>query len=154
MKESIIKREILLELSKHPRIMLWNNPTAVARPRGSARYIRFGNPGEADLLGVVGPVSVDDGTLYDEYGHSLELYDELGLALAIETKTATGKLSPKQINWRDAFTAHGGIYILAHSVEDAKTQITIALRERGIEWEWIDQQTYPDSYPKESDTRH
>ncbi len=127
MTESTIKREILLELSKHPRIMLWNNPTAVARPRNSKRYIRFGNPGEADLLGVIGRVMIDS----DIYGQVI-----YGLALAIETKTAKGKLSDKQTTWRDAFTAHGGIYILARSVENTQTQITHALRERGIEWEW------------------
>ena len=118
MKESLIKREILLELSKHPRIMLWNNPTAVARPRGSARYIRFGNPGEADLLGVVGPVKI-----LTPFGWDMMAVigpESLGLALAIETKTATGKLSSKHMLCRDAITTHGGIYSLARTVENAQ----------------------------------
>ena len=131
MKEYLIKREILLELSKHPRIMLWNNPTAVAKPRASGRYIRFGVPGAADLLGVIGVVI---GTTFPPPDQPL------GIALAIETKTNTGELSPKQVNWKSAFSAHGGIYILARSVENAQNEITIALRERGIEWEW----KYPD----------
>ena len=95
MTESEIKREILLELSRNRNIMLWNNPTAVARPYNSARFVRFGNPGESDLLGLIAP---------------------WGIALAIECKSRGGRLSDRQKQWGAAFSGHGGIYVVAHSV--------------------------------------
>ena len=63
-----------------------------------ARKIKFGIKGEADIQGIWGP---------------------FGVALAIEVKTGSGRLSKDQVRWRDMFLKQGGIYIEARDVEQS-----------------------------------
>lgn len=96
-RETAIKNEILLELSRHPQALVWNSPCGTFRSMTDpSRVIRIGPPGRADLIGVIG-----------------------GRAVAIEVKTSTGRLRVEQERWRDAFQARGGIWVLARSVDDA-----------------------------------
>ena len=98
--ESAVKSEILLALGMIPWIMVWNNPTGVARGMTRGQPIRFGLPGAADILGVAGPG---------------------GRAIAIEVKRPGGRQRPAQKKFQTAFEARGGIYVLAHSAQEAKT---------------------------------
>ena len=43
---------------------------------------------------------------------------KIGLCVAVEVKTESGKQRPDQKSWQDAFEKHGGRYILARSVHD------------------------------------
>ena len=47
-----------------------------------------------------------------------------GKTLYVEIKTATGKQSPYQVEFQRVCEAHGGVYILARSVEDIKPYLT------------------------------
>lgn len=47
-----------------------------------------------------------------------------GRTLYIEIKTATGKQSPYQVEFQRACEAHGGVYILARSVDDIVPYLT------------------------------
>lgn len=47
-----------------------------------------------------------------------------GRTLYVEIKTATGKQSPYQVEFQKICEAHGGVYILARSVDDIKPYLT------------------------------
>ena len=47
-----------------------------------------------------------------------------GRTLYIEIKTATGKQSPYQVEFQRICEAHGGVYILARSVDDIVPYLT------------------------------
>lgn len=84
------------------RAVLWRNNGGVAR-FGEAR-VRYGlAPGSADLIGVV----VRPGTPHH------------GRALAIEVKTPGEKLEGAQECWRGVWERAGGLYVCAHSVDEA-----------------------------------
>lgn len=65
------------------------------------------------------------GTARVQYGLGLGSADLVGLlvpsgrGVAIEVKTPVGRLSPVQVAWRGAWERAGGLYVLAHSVEEA-----------------------------------
>ncbi len=79
---------------------VWRQNTGAYKPVNSDRYIRFGIPGCADIIGVIG-----DGPMRGKF-------------LAIECKSAKGKMSEHQIKFKEVIESKGGIYILAHSVDD------------------------------------
>ncbi len=90
--------DILVAVSATGRARVWKNQTGKARAFDDpARVIVFGLPGSADILGIR-----DDGKF-----------------IAIEVKTGTGRLSPKQIIFKAMVEAHNGIYIEARSIDDA-----------------------------------
>lgn len=91
-----LKNRILMRLSEQGA-MVWNNPTGVFYAR-TGQPIKVGVPGAADIIGVTAR----------------------GQALAVEVKTGTGRLSPEQKKWRDAFCAHGGLHIEAHNLDDVE----------------------------------
>jgi hypothetical protein len=96
-REGAIKNSILLALGEQGDVLAWNAPCGVFRSFDDPqRIVRVGPPGRADILGVCN-----------------------GRAIAIEVKTATGRLRPDQERWRDAFTQRGGVWVLARSAEDA-----------------------------------
>jgi hypothetical protein len=72
---------------------VWRNNSGAYKPEGSRRYIRFGTPGSADILGVA------------PGGH----------ILAVECKTDRGKVSDAQQRFLDAITAHGGIALVVRT---------------------------------------
>ena len=85
---------------------------------GSRGKVSFNMTGCADIIGV----------------RKLTLCEQrqcprftVGQFLAIEVKTATGKLSPAQESFRDQVETQGGLYILARSVADVEK----ALGRRG-----------------------
>ena len=90
--EKQLQNEILREFGTKPWIRIWRANSGVARI--GQRVVRFGIPGQADLTGIIA-----------------------GKRLEIEVK-ASGKQSLDQMNFQNMIKKFGGIYILAHSVED------------------------------------
>lgn len=96
-KETAIKNAILLALGDREDALAWNAPVGTFRAFDDpSRVIRIGPVGRADIIGVVA-----------------------GRALAIEVKTATGRLHADQQRWREAFEKVGGLWVLARSPEEA-----------------------------------
>ena len=105
--EAEIQAEILEAFGASPSLRLWRNNVGVARTLDGQRMRRFGVPGSADILGILKPK---------------------GRMVAIEVKGPRGRLSDKQGLWQQMFEDHGGLYIVARSVED----VTVGLRDAGI----------------------
>lgn len=100
MKEGDIVRDIIAAYEGHPRIKLWRQNTGAIR-RGS-RFIRFGTVGSADITGIM------DG----------------GRRVEVECKKLGNKTHKDRIkaqaDYGDMIRKHGGVYILAFSVDDVK----------------------------------
>lgn len=104
-RESTVLSQCLAYLSIC-RIPCWRLNTG-ALPVGK-RFVRFGVPGSADILGVIPPS---------------------GRALAVEVKRPGGRISPTQVAWLDLFRSAGGLALVVHSIEELR----LALREIGID---------------------
>ena len=80
--------------------------TAETPPSGKPkrRFIRYAFPGCADLLG--------------------QLRD--GRFLAVEVKTRTGRVSPAQQAFLATVARHGGVALLARSIEDVRRALDLA----------------------------
>lgn len=74
----------------------WRENTGGYKPEGSKRYIRYGTPGAADIIGVL----------------------PTGRFLAVETKSEKGKQTDKQRLFQERVEACKGVYLLVHSVEE------------------------------------
>lgn len=93
--ERDIQAEIMLALGSRPGVRVLRLNVGLARTaRGAA--VRFGRPGMADLLVLVGP----------RY-------------LWIEVKSARGRQTKDQRNFERMVHALGGAYAVARSVDDA-----------------------------------
>lgn len=106
--ESDIQRTILDYLALL-RIPAWrNNSGAVALGEGkSRRYVRYGQKGSSDILGVLPPS---------------------GRLLAIEVKRPGNKPTEHQTAWLERMRAAGAVCIVATSIEDVQR----VLREVGV----------------------
>ena len=105
--ETNIQNRIMLELSAQGA-MVWRNQTGKFRSMNDPnRIVSVGQIGSADILACV-PTLI-----------TLEMVGKtVGLCVAVEVKTETGKQRPDQKSWQDAFEKHGGRDILARSVHD------------------------------------
>lgn len=93
MKETYLVSAVMQYL-KLQKIYAWRQNTgAMKDPHG--RLVRFGFPGLSDILGM---------------------YE--GRFLAIECKVGKNKQTPAQLAFRADVVNHGGIYILAYSLDD------------------------------------
>lgn len=95
--EAQIQADILLAIGSRPDMRVWRANTGVARDAKTGRRVRFGVPGQADIQGLLAPS---------------------GRALYIEVKSAKGRQSQQQRRFETMITKHGGLYILARSVQD------------------------------------
>ncbi len=113
--EKAIQNDILIDVSSWDETMVFRNNTGMAwqgeklKPRvGSTitvepgmvilrngRPVRFGLEGSADIIGA-----------------------SQRYPLAIEVKDKDGKQTAQQAKFQEAWTAAGGVYILARSVKD------------------------------------
>lgn len=101
MTETQLMHQILWACTRDPSVRLWRNHVAVAVPiRGESTPQRFGQPGSPDLIGSV-------------------TVDGVAIALGIEVKTATGRVSDLQRAWLAAHRALGWRCGVARSVDDA-----------------------------------
>ena len=101
--EAELLRQILLAIGSRPDVRLWRKNVGAAMSGG--RFIRFGTPGAADLLGLL----------------------QGGRFLAIEVKSATGRLTPEQRAWGEMVQRFGGTYLVVRSVEEAVSAVEEAL---------------------------
>lgn len=82
----------------------WRNNSGAHRVGN--RFIRYGCPGSADILGVLPPT---------------------GRLLAVEVKRAKGgRLSEDQRRWGESVTRAGGLYVVASSIDDLKAALETA----------------------------
>jgi hypothetical protein len=93
--QSLILARLMKLEDDGAKIHAWRANTGAARTAGG-RTIKFGEPGQADIQAVV-----------------------RGLFVAIEVKSATGRVSSAQDKWAGAIQIAGGTYILARCLEDA-----------------------------------
>lgn len=100
--ERDIKHAILAALGQRSDMRVWNHPTGVARTMDGKRTIRFGLVGSGDICGILAPT---------------------GQHLWIETKSRTGQQREQQERFERMVLRHGGIYILARSVEECISQL-------------------------------
>ena len=99
--EANIQNEIMVALSQ-AGCLIWRNNTGVLKDK-TGRPIKFGLcKGGSDLIGVA----------------------KDGRFLAVEVKTATGRVRPEQVAFIDAVRRAGGRAGVARSVDDA---LSIAL---------------------------
>lgn len=106
-EETNIQNKIMLEMSSRGA-MVWRNQTGKFRAMNDPnRIVSVGQIGSSDILACV-PTLI-----------TLEMVGKtVGLCVAVEVKTETGKQRPDQKKWQSAFERHGGRYILARSVEE------------------------------------
>jgi len=97
--------DILFAVGSLPDVRLWPRRVGLAVPIDRDHPIFFGMKGETDLQGIV-RVCINKKRL-------------VGIHLAIEVKTGSGRLSPDQVLWRDMIIRFGGRYIEARSIDDA-----------------------------------
>ena len=80
----------------------WRQNSGVFSPRPGA-FIRAGKKGAGDILCCQAPT---------------------GRMVAIEVKRSKGgTVGPKQREFRDQLTAHGGLYIVARSIDDVRATL-------------------------------
>lgn len=94
-RESDLVQQILLAFGSLPTLRIWRVNTGAVKT--ADRFIRYGIPGMADISGILAPS---------------------GRRIEIECKAATGRQSEAQRNWQAMIEKHGGLYILARSVDD------------------------------------
>ncbi len=97
--ETIIMNDILVAITALPCAFFERCNTGAARG-ANGRLIRFGTPGAPDIRGTY-----------------------RGRSIAIEVKTARGKLSKEQERWRDSFVEAGGLYIVGRDVPGVMTEL-------------------------------
>ena len=116
MSEKNTQNAALLLVGARHDVMIWRNQTGKFLSMDGQRVVKVGNPGAPDALGVV-QVTITP----DMVGKTI------GVAIAPEFKTQTGRQSDRQKDWQAAFEKRGGIYRLIRSpgelvqlVEDVK----------------------------------
>jgi hypothetical protein len=104
MKEADVLKSVL-EYLKLRGILAWRMNTGagvlVDGARHASRFVRFGFPGCADILGVL-----DDGRF-----------------LAIEVKSDTGRASKEQLIFLAEVAKRGGVAFIARGIEDVDAHL-------------------------------
>ena len=123
-RETDTVQAILSFLRLH-RIPAWRMNTGATKI--GSRFIRFGSPGMADVIGIV--PCCKDGTVMEAgrlagYG-SFVLGNPVGRFLAIEVKSAKGKVSDAQYAFAKTVTDAGGLCVLARSVDDVARALSL-----------------------------
>jgi hypothetical protein len=105
-REAELQDQIRLALGSDPRVVLWRNNTGVSvSPDG--RRTRYGLcVGSSDLIGVLRPS---------------------GRFIALEVKTATGRVSPEQARFIALVNGAGGFAAVVRSVADARAAVERAM---------------------------
>ena len=100
---------IRLALGREPDLVLWPLKQGVASAReGHMRWYGLVK-GASDILGVLGP---------------------RGRFVALEAKTGNAVPTPEQRRFLAAITRHGGIAAVVRSVDEARSVLDAARRER------------------------
>lgn len=99
--EHDIQALILIYVTSLPDTFAFRMNTGKARMGG--RFVTFGIPGQPDIFAII-----------------------RGRFVGIEVKTATGRQSKDQKNWQRNCERAGGLYILARSVDDVRSALSLA----------------------------
>lgn len=108
--ESAIMRACVEALRWSKDVVVWRQNTGAARLKGKGgreQTVRFGVKGAADLTGIV---------------------TATGRRIEIEVKRPGEKPTPHQVSYGEFIRAHGGIYLLVHSVNEMLALIEQELR--------------------------
>jgi hypothetical protein len=110
--ETILQEAILAELTTRYSMddcWMWDNRAVGTFVTLSGGCVRFGQRGQADLIGMV-----------------------RGVALAMEIKTTVGSLSADQRRWRALWERAGGVWSCPRSVGSAVEIVEIVLKTQEI----------------------
>lgn len=121
--EAEIQQVTLLRLGSRPDFRCWRNNVGAMRG-ANGRVVRFGLPGSADIMGVLQVVAL---------GPRVGEGRRVGVFVAIELKSATGRMTPDQERFRAMVLHLGGVYILARSADQAELELNAA-RDRIAGW--------------------
>ncbi len=110
--EKNIQNASLLAIGCRSDCMVWRNHTGVFKTMDESRTVVVGIPGAADSLGVVA-VTITEAMV----GKTI------GVAVAIEFKTKTGRQTQVQKDWQAAFESRGGKYFIVRSETEMKDAI-------------------------------
>lgn len=103
MTEGALSDAIRLALASEPGLVLWRNNCGMAEHwsgRTVTRVVYGLAPGSADLVGLLA-----------------------GRFVALEIKTATGRVTPAQRAWLDLVSRSGGFAAVVRSVEEAHAAV-------------------------------
>lgn len=104
--ETILQAEIRLALGRERDLVLWRNAVGQAEHTGGdgrTFHQAFGlSKGSADLVGILAPA---------------------GRFVALEVKTATGRVRPEQVVWLALVRSRGGFAAVVRSVDDARSAL-------------------------------
>jgi hypothetical protein len=98
-KESLVVSACIQWLHVHG-CFVWRNNTGAYKHPASNTFIRYGLVGSGDILGMT----------------------PRGRFLAVECKSEKGKPTEQQERFGGRVTEHGGLYILAHSIDDLEAR--------------------------------
>jgi hypothetical protein len=98
--EAAALAEVLMALRAHPGVA-WVERQNSGAVRVGGRFVRFGWPGCADVLG--------------------QLRD--GRFLAVEVKAAKGRASPEQVAWLERINQAGGVAFVARDLRDVLREL-------------------------------
>lgn len=108
-----VQNPALLAVGARPDVLIWRQQSGLFRQFETPHNpVRVGTPGMADSMAIV----------------SVEITPEMvgkriGVAVAAEFKTGTGRQSEAQRHWQSAFEQRGGIYRLIRSAEDMQALV-------------------------------
>lgn len=100
MRERTIQAQILQALGSRDDVRIWRHGTGVGRALHNDQVLSWGLKGSSDLVGIV---SVRG----------------RGYFLAVEVKSAQGRLTPEQSLFGAMVQQLGGCYVIARSREEA-----------------------------------
>lgn len=103
MSETEIQRQILEALALIPGVYAWRNNTGAIQRMG--RFVRFGITGQGDITGVLPG----------------------GRRLEIEVKVPKAEPSEEQVKFGARINAAGGLWFVAHSLEEALQAVYAAI---------------------------
>lgn len=101
------KRAILAALGPRKDWLLLPYPTGLAMHPDTGEPVRYGLPGASDYVACRSHVIT-----------AADVGRTVGLFVAIEFKSPTGRQRPEQKRFEEAVKARGGIYVLARKIED------------------------------------
>lgn len=98
----------LLAVGARPDVLVWRQQSGVFRSYNDPqRVVRIGVPGIADSLAVVAVTITPD-----------MVGKTIGVAVAPEFKTSSGRQSQPQKDWQAAFEKRGGVYRVVRSAAE------------------------------------
>ena len=112
--ETRLQNGIRLAISSHcPDVTLYRNHTGALRDN-RGKFVQFGlSPGSPDLVGYKRVVVTED-----------MVGQELAVFIGLEVKMPGENTRDDQQHWLDRLEANGGIASVAHSIEEAITDLS------------------------------